>query len=140
MPSPSHGRPWGPDLARVATGGGAATPELRRIVSRIGRLRVHGTVRVFAALWAATRAAGEAAPTPAEVARLASRMLTIAWRDPIALGDLAVSGSDLQETGIKAGPALGRILQSLLDRVLTDPALNTNAQLLVMARQLEEET
>ncbi len=130
----------GPDLARLATGGGSGTAELRRIVSGIGRLRVHGTLRVFASLWAAMRDAGEAAPTAAEVARLAALMLTIAWRDPIALGDLAVSGSDLQEAGIKAGPALGRILQSLLDRVLDDPTLNTNAQLLVMARQPAEET
>jgi tRNA nucleotidyltransferase (CCA-adding enzyme) len=48
---------------------------------------------------------------------------------------LAVSGTDLIEAGIPAGPALGAVLGRLLERVLVDPALNTREQLLALARE-----
>ena len=111
---------------------------LRRIVARIGRLRVHGTMRAFAAVWAARRAAGIATPGPVDVMRLVRAMLRVAFADPIALGDLAVSGDDLREAGMSPGPSLGRILHALLDRVLDDPALNTHDQLLPLARAMAE--
>jgi tRNA nucleotidyltransferase (CCA-adding enzyme) len=127
-------------LTSIARSTDTAVPELRRIVARIGRLRVHGTMRCFSALWAAARTAGQDAPSHREAASLTRRMLRIAWSDPIALSDLAVTGTDLQEAGVRAGPALGRILQALLDRVIDDPALNTSARLLVLARAFAEET
>ena len=34
------------------------------------------------------------------------------------------------------GPAVGRLLAALLDRVLVDPALNTRDQLIAVAREL----
>ena len=111
---------------------------LRRIVARIGRLRVHGTMRAFAAVWAARRATGIAAPSPVHVTRLVRALLRVAFTDPIALGDLAVSGDDLREAGVSPGPSLGRILHALLDRVLDDPALNTHDQLLPLARAMAE--
>jgi tRNA nucleotidyltransferase (CCA-adding enzyme) len=114
-------------------------PALRRLVARIGRVRVHGTLRAFAAVWAARRAAGRPAPTQGQVMALARRMLRIAFTQPIALGDLAVSGDDLRRAGIRPGPALGRILQGLLDRVLDSPEINTDVQLLAIARQLAAE-
>ena len=63
-------------------------------------------------------------------------MLTISLRDPIDLGGLAVDGDDLRRAGIPAGPGLGKILQSLLDAVIDDPASNTPDWLLREAARL----
>lgn len=129
----------GAALERFARDGVDDPAALRRIVSGIGRLRVLATLRAFAAIWAARRESGSAAPTGAAVARLARTMLRVAFRDPIALGDLAVSGDELRSVGLKPGPLMGRILHQLLQRVLADPAVNTPAQLLALAAQLVEE-
>lgn len=130
----------GADLARLAADPAPSRSMLRRIVSRIGRTRMHGTLRAFAAIWAALREAGLPAPSVHEVMRLSRTALRIAFADPIALGDLAVSGDDLREAGIRPGPALGRILHHLLDRVLDDPAINTYDHLLALARQMDGES
>jgi tRNA nucleotidyltransferase (CCA-adding enzyme) len=55
--------------------------------------------------------------------------------EPLARGDLAVSGTDLQALGA-TGPRVGELLAALLDRVLEDPALNQRDRLLVLAREL----
>jgi tRNA nucleotidyltransferase (CCA-adding enzyme) len=133
---------WTSSASELETAAQAETVDvvaLRRIVAGIGRTRVHGTIRAFAAVWAARRAAGSAAPTVAHVARLARRMLRIAYRDPIALTDLAITGDDLRGVGVKPGPAMGQILQQLLTQVLDDPALNTRDQLLSLARRPSQE-
>ncbi len=49
---------------------------------------------------------------------------------------LALSGHDLAGAGIPPGPAMGRLLDQLLDAVLTDPSLNTRERLLERARKL----
>jgi tRNA nucleotidyltransferase (CCA-adding enzyme) len=54
---------------------------------------------------------------------------------PHRLTDLAVDGSDLIELGFAEGPVLGRTLESLLDAVVEEPALNTRDQLLERARE-----
>jgi hypothetical protein len=54
--------------------------------------------------------------------------------DPLTRGDLAVSGRDLEELGIR-GRAVGETLAALLDRVLEDPAKNTRERLLQLARE-----
>jgi tRNA nucleotidyltransferase (CCA-adding enzyme) len=55
-------------------------------------------------------------------------------------GDLAVDGDDLiAELGLTPGPAIGRILDALLERVMSDPALNDRPTLLVVARTLAGE-
>ena len=43
----------------------------------------------------------------------------------LSIADLAISGKDLIEMGIKPGPEMGEILRNLLDIVLEDPGLNT---------------
>lgn len=55
--------------------------------------------------------------------------------DPLARGDLAVSGADLQALGAR-GPRIGELLAALLDRVLDDPALNRREPLLALATEL----
>jgi tRNA nucleotidyltransferase (CCA-adding enzyme) len=65
-------------------------------------------------------------------------MLWCAFRsgDPLELRDLAVDGDDLRRQGIPPGPWIGKILQSLLDLVIEDPARNTLDWLLREARRL----
>jgi tRNA nucleotidyltransferase (CCA-adding enzyme) len=126
------------DLAHMATTVQHDPAQMRRIVARIGRVRVHGTLRAFAAVWAARRAQGQEAPSQSNVMRLARRMLTVAFSEPIALADLAVTGDDLRAAGVLPGPLLGRILHQLLERVLDDPALNTHDELLALAKALAE--
>jgi tRNA nucleotidyltransferase (CCA-adding enzyme) len=55
--------------------------------------------------------------------------------DPLTRSDLAISGSDLQSLGA-SGPEIGRILATLLDRVLQEPSLNTRERLLAIAREI----
>ena len=55
--------------------------------------------------------------------------------EPLARGDLAVTGADLQALGA-TGPRIGELLAALLDRVLDDPGLNTARPLLALAREL----
>jgi len=60
--------------------------------------------------------------------------------DPLAVGDLAITGKDLMESlQMPPGPAVGRILAMLLQRVIDDPARNTRDTLLSEAQQLELE-
>ncbi len=105
--------------------------DLRRVAAGIGRLRVAAFVRLAAAHWSAGGAV-----SPAVVRRLYRRMITIAFREPIELADLAVDGDDLRSAGIATGPALGQILHALLQRVIDDPAANTRDVLLGAAREL----
>ena len=69
----------------------------------------------------------------AAAARL-RRLLEQEQSQPHRLADLAVDGSDLIELGFVEGPVLGRTLESLLDAVVDEPALNTRDQLLERAR------
>jgi hypothetical protein len=59
----------------------------------------------------------------------------IAYRDPIALSDLAVSGTELVRAGVPAGPEVGIILQRLLDLVVEEPGANLRERLLAQARE-----
>lgn len=53
-------------------------------------------------------------------------MIEQVLRDPISVGQLVVDGNILmKELGVKAGPRMGWILNSLLEEVLDDPAKNT---------------
>ena len=52
---------------------------------------------------------------------------------PLGLKNLAVNGDDLRQIGIAPGPAMGRILSELLDKVLEDPTRNSREELLAAA-------
>ena len=54
----------------------------------------------------------------------------------LSLKDLAVTGNDLIESGIKPGKEIGDVLKQLLELVLEDPALNTKENLLEQAHKL----
>src|SRR5688572_4355489 len=56
-------------------------------------------------------------------------------KDPLTRGELAISGSDLQDLGAR-GAQVGEVLAALLDRVLDDPSLNTRDSLVALARAM----
>ena len=120
----------------LARGPAPSDADLRRVVARVGRLRVSGVIRVVAARWAALREAGRPAPTDLQARALYRRMTRIAFRDPVEVADLAIGGEDLRAAGIPPGPEMGKILRTLLDLVIEDPSHNDAATLLARARSM----
>jgi tRNA nucleotidyltransferase (CCA-adding enzyme) len=98
--------------------------EVRRLLADVTRSPAAAVV----ALWRADHAT-----------ELASRAAAILERnEALAVGELAITGNDLLVAlAIPPGPPIGRLLATLLDRVLIDPALNTRDQLIAIARGLE---
>ena len=109
---------------------------IRRWAAVAGRTRLAPLLRLAAARFAAERAAGDVAPSPAAMRALYRRASRIAYRDPIEIADLAIDGGDLVRAGIAPGPELGRILAQLLAVVIADPRANDRARLLDLVRQL----
>jgi hypothetical protein len=109
---------------------GASDAVLRRWASVIGRTMVRDFLRIAFARWVVGRREAGSRVGTASTYR---RALQIAFRDPIAIGDLAVDGTDLMDAGIPAGPAVGRALRRLLELVLEDPARNQRDELLALA-------
>ena len=82
--------------------------------------RIAGVVAALAAMGAAdARAKLVAAVTGQEVAGA-----------PLTVADLAISGEDLKDAGVPAGPQMGKLLKLLLELVLDDPSLNRREKLL----------
>ncbi len=108
--------------------------ELRRLAADVGRLRVTGFMRLAAARWSVLPS--HIAPSALSVHSTYRRLLRTAFRDAIAIGDLAIDGDDLRVAGIPPGPAVGRVLGALLARVIIDPAINTHGQLVELASHL----
>jgi tRNA nucleotidyltransferase (CCA-adding enzyme) len=81
---------------------------------------------------------GKGRPVDDDLERLARfRALVESQLDaPHRLADLAIGGADLIEAGFAEGPQLGHVLQTLLARVVEDPALNTRERLLAAADEL----
>ena len=55
--------------------------------------------------------------------------------DCVSLKQLKIGGRDLIAAGFQPGPRVGSILETLLDRVLECPELNTKEQLLELAEK-----
>lgn len=119
----------GASLGQVLASGSLPTPPaLRRLAASVGRLRVSAFVRLAAARWAA----GDTV-APGLVRRLHRALLVTAFRDPIDVADLAVDGDDLRRAGVAAGPALGRLLHTMVEWVIEDPRRNEREALLAFA-------
>jgi len=84
------------------------------------------------------RGSGGEPPPAEELERLARFRAAVEAEQgsPHRLADLAVSGDDLIELGLKPGPTIGRVLRELLDAVVDNPELNTRDELLRRARRL----
>jgi tRNA nucleotidyltransferase (CCA-adding enzyme) len=124
-----------PLMATAISAGLTTIPdaELRRWTARAGRTMVRDLLRVVRARW------GAAPDTDRGRQRAAAgayrRVVRIAYRDPVAIGDLAVDGNDLKDAGIAPGPGIGATLHALLELVLEDPSRNQREVLLAAARE-----
>lgn len=56
-------------------------------------------------------------------------------KPPLKVQDLAINGHDLIEIGIAPGPAMGKLLNNLLEVVLEDPQKNHRSTLLLLSRR-----
>lgn len=126
------------DDMRAALTGGAPVPDarIRRWVATTGRTALRDFVRVAQARWLADRAFARPVPDLRRTCAVHRRALRVAYRDPVALADLAIDGEDLRDLGIPAGPRVGEVLRGLLNAVIEDPTLNTRDALLALARRL----
>jgi putative nucleotidyltransferase with HDIG domain len=114
----------------------ASDAAVRRWIRRIGEENVWDLYRLHLADWWGNRARSGEPPVPlVDVYRRARAVL----KDEAALSveDLAVDGRDLIALGLAPGPAFGRILAALLERVVDDPALNRRDTLLGIVREEE---
>ncbi len=105
---------------------------IRRFIRRIGREQV-------AALFELREADNEGSGVPRDAHGLAELRARVAalLAAPMVMerGDLAINGADLMtEFGLPQGPILGRILDDLLDRAITDPGVNDRPTLLLLAQ------
>ena len=53
----------------------------------------------------------------------------------LTIKDLAISGKELMELGMKPGPQIGEVLKNLLDKVLDEPELNEREQLIKLVKE-----
>jgi len=139
--------------------GGPTNGEMRRWAAEVGRTAVASWWRLNSALWRARAAQTESAvampaagasrerapsgalserraPSDASVKSAYRRLVRIAYRDAIEMGDLQVDGEDLAAAGVPKGPELGVTLRRLLEQVIEDPARNTREELIRLARDV----
>jgi len=78
--------------------------------------------------------------TYGDVTRVELGRKTLADKDPLTARDLALKGNELmKELQMQPGPAIGRILEFLVNWVIEDPQRNTREALVEKARELELE-
>jgi hypothetical protein len=106
---------------------------IRRFLSKVGP----GSVDDLVALRAADNQGSGLSAEAGHLAELASRIRDeLAAHVVLGRSQLAVDGNVLMaELGIRQGPALGRLLYDLTERVVAEPALNDRAVLIEIARQ-----
>ena len=107
---------------------------IRRFIRRIGRAHLDPLFALREADNVGSGLEREAHGLAELRARVANQL-----EGPVVLerGDLAVDGNELMaELGIAQGPALGRILDDLLERAIADPGINDRATLLAIAVEL----
>jgi len=129
----------GEELSTVLLKRSPTDEQVRRWLSRLGRLHAGAFLRVAQARWGAMREAGVSAPNDAAVRSLHRRMRRSLYRDPIEVADLRIGGDELRRAGIPAGPIYAKILHALLELVLADPARNTPEALLAEVPRLAAE-
>lgn len=114
----------------------ATDAAVRRWIRRIGEENLWDLYRIHLADWWGNRLRAEDPPDP--VVDVYRRARAVLKQDAaLSVDDLAVGGDDLIALGLEPGPAFGRILETLLERVVEDPTLNRRDALLEMVRDEE---
>jgi poly(A) polymerase/tRNA nucleotidyltransferase (CCA-adding enzyme) len=109
---------------------------VRRFMARVGVENIEDLLRLRIADAAAT--SGEA-PDPRTVEEFRRRIASVVSKDSaLRVKDLAVDGNDLAAIGVPKGPAMGKVLNELLETVLDDPEQNTKETLLCLAAALRD--
>lgn len=74
---------------------------------------------------------------PEEITQLQKHISEVRAKDmALKVSDLDITGEDLKLIGVQAGPAMGKILNALLDIVIEDPLMNTKEKLLDEAKHM----
>lgn len=112
----------------------ASDAAVRRWVRRVGEEHVWDLYRIHLADWWGNRVRAERPPDSlVEMYRRVRAVLKA--EHALKVTDLAIGGDDLIALGLAPGPAIGEILDRLLERVVEDPALNRRDRLLELARE-----
>ncbi len=110
----------------------AYTPEwsdaaVRRFIARVGR----EWIDTLLALRTADSQAVRGSVNTAGIEAFRLRITDVLSRDhALGIKDLAVDGNELAQAGVPKGPAMGTVLEFLLETVLEDPSLNERDRLL----------
>ena len=112
-----------------------AGPALRRWLHQTRQVDRRHLFRIWIARARLETALGARDPERAVLSRWRAVRTELAMDPPLALADLALSGRDLIEMGMRPGPGFGAVLAHLLDLVLDDPALNRGTILALRARR-----
>ena len=108
---------------------------VRRFLARVGLENLEG---LFDLRMADTAATGGTHPDPRPLDAFRKRIDTIlAQGSAFTAKSLKVNGNDLAAIGIPKGPAMGRILNELLETVLDDPSQNERECLLRIAAAIK---
>jgi len=107
---------------------------IRRFIQRVGR----DALPELFALREADNVGSGVPPTAHGLDELRSRVQAqLDAQVALDLRQLAINGDDLQAAlGVSRGPALGRLLDALLERVVADPRANERATLLRLAESM----
>ncbi|MFN2383720.1 MAG: CCA tRNA nucleotidyltransferase [Gemmatimonadota bacterium] len=111
----------------------ASDAAVRRWIRRVGEDHIGDLCRLHLADWRGNRR--REGPPDTLVAMYRRVRAVLCAQHALSLNDLAVGGEDLIALGLTPGPGFRAILQSLLERVVEDPALNTKERLLELVRR-----
>jgi uncharacterized protein YydD (DUF2326 family) len=109
---------------------------VRRFVIRVGKENLENIYRLRRADAYATAGVENNPLFLLPLAERAARVIKAG--NAFTLKNLAVSGNDLMEIGVKPGKSMGIILNQLLETVLDDPELNTREKLLGIAGRIHQ--
>lgn len=117
---------------------GKVTPAgARRLLRRVGKDNFDDLIKLRIA---ERKGSGVPKAEPYRLRHL-QFMVEQASKEPISVGQLAVTGNDLiHELSLRPGPMIGGILHALLAEVLEDPKKNDKAYLLEQAKKLQDKT
>jgi len=110
----------------------ATDAAIRRFIRRVGPERIDALLALRRADDIGSGVDPDSADMTAFRARIEAEIAAGAALDRHAL---VIDGNDLiRELGLAPGPALGRMLDALTERVISDPALNERGSLLLLAQ------